>query len=102
MSDPYHVHLATTDLSRLGPALDVLDRHAELNHRYRKLIEDSRQALAADEVRLTQARGIAKKLLVLVKASGPEFRDALGGSAREALDAGLAQADNLLHQHTFE
>lgn len=95
--DPYHVRVPTADLSRLAEALTVVDEHAELNHRYRKLIHDSRQQLAADDVRLTQARGMAKKLMVLVRASGQDFREGLTAADRDVLDAGLAQADELVH-----
>lgn len=97
MSDPYFVPVATAELTRLSSALDVLDQHAQLNHRYRKLITDSREILAAERIRLTQARGIAKKLMVLVKAAGPDFRTILNASDREALEAGLTQADELIY-----
>ncbi|PKW12955.1 hypothetical protein [Saccharopolyspora spinosa] len=96
MPDPYFVLVSTAELADLASALDVIDGHAELNHRYRKLIADSRQVLAADEIRLTQARGLAKRLMVLVKAAGPGFRDGLPEVARTALDVGLAQADALV------
>lgn len=97
VQDPYQVQVATTRLSRLAGALDVVDAHADLNHRYRRLITDSRQSLAAEEIRLTQARGIAKKLMVLVKAAGTGFADGLDAADREALEAGLAQADELVY-----
>lgn len=97
MQDPYQVQVATTRLSRLAGALDVVDAHADLNHRYRRLITDSRQSLAAEEIRLTQARGIAKKLMVLVKAAGTGFADGLDAADRKALEAGLAQADELVY-----
>ena len=84
------------ELSRLAAALDVLDKHAELNHRYRRLITDSRSALSAPLLRTTQARGIGKKLLVLVKAAGPGFPDTLAAADRTALEDGLAQADELV------
>lgn len=96
MSDPYFVRVATGDLAELADAFDVVDEHAELNHRYRKLIAESRQVLAGDEIRLTQARGLAKRLMVLVKAAGPGFREDLPEPARQALDVGLAQADALV------
>ncbi|MEV0085582.1 hypothetical protein [Saccharopolyspora sp. NPDC050642] len=96
MPDPYFVLVSTAELADLASALDVVDDRAELNHRYRKLIADSRQVLAAEEIRLTQARGLAKRLMVLVKAAGPDFRDGLPETARAALDAGLAQADALV------
>ncbi|WP_243790162.1 hypothetical protein [Saccharopolyspora gloriosae] len=88
----------TAELARLAAALDVVDARAELNHRYRRLITDSRAALATPQVRLTQARGIAKKLMVLVKAAGPEFRDGLPPAEQAALRDGLAQADELIYQ----
>lgn len=97
VSEPSEQQVATAELSRLAAALDVVDARAELNHRYRKLITDSRQALAARQVRLTQARGIGKKLMVLVKAAGPEFRTALDETEAAAIDAGLAQADELVY-----
>lgn len=88
----------TSELSRLAAALDVVDARAELNHRYRRLITDSREALAAPRVRLTQARGLAKKLMVLVKAAGPEFRDGLPAAEQVAVRDGLAQADELVYR----
>ena len=96
--DPYFVPVATAELADLRGALDVVDEHADLNHRYRKLIADSRQTLAADEIRLTQARGLAKRLLVLVKAAGPTFRDDLDEPSRRALEAGLTQANTLIFE----
>ncbi|MDR7302426.1 hypothetical protein [Haloactinomyces albus] len=89
--------MPTAELSRLAEALTVVDRHAELNHRYRKLIHDSRTLLANEDVRLTQARGMAKKLMVLVRAAGTDFRETLAPRNREVLDAGLAQADELVY-----
>ncbi|QGK71567.1 hypothetical protein GIY23_20435 [Allosaccharopolyspora coralli] len=100
MQDPTTPLVATADLDGLAGAFTVLDTHAELNHRYRKLIEDSYAQLAAERVRLTQARGMAKKVQVLVRAAGPEFRDTLGEPERTALDAGLTQAETLIqHAH---
>ena len=75
----------------------VLDQHAELNRRYRKLVDESQQQLAADEVRLTQARGMAKKLMVLVKAAGEDMRGQLSTAERDALDAGMTQANELVY-----
>ncbi|SDP88267.1 hypothetical protein SAMN04487905_111181 [Actinopolyspora xinjiangensis] len=95
--DPYRLRVPTDRLSRLAEALEVVDRHAEINHRYRKLIHDSREMLAAEDVRLTQARGMGKKLMVLVRAAGPDFREELEPEQRRSLDAGLAQADELVH-----
>jgi hypothetical protein len=94
--DPYFVLVSTAELADLAGALNVVDGHAELNHRYRKLIADSRQTLAGREIRLTQARGLAKRLMVLVKAAGPNFHDELPDKPRAALDAGLAQANALI------
>jgi hypothetical protein len=94
--DPYCVPVATATLSHLASALDVVDAHAGLNYRYRRLIDDSRHVLDAAEIRQTQARGIAKKLMVLVKAAGQDFRAELTTSERNLLDAGLAQADELV------
>lgn len=74
----------------------VLDAHAELNHRYRKLIDDSRQVLDDPEIRLTQARGVAKKLLVLTKAAGEDLLAGLREHERDRLHAGLAQARDLI------
>jgi hypothetical protein len=96
VSDPYYVPVATAELSRLASALDVVDKHAVLNHRYRKLIAESQQTLAGDEIRLTQARGLAKRLMVLVKAAGPSFRAGLEAEEGEAVNAGLAQAEELV------
>ncbi|MCI2417071.1 hypothetical protein MOQ72_06515 [Saccharopolyspora sp. K220] len=96
MVDPYSVLVSTAELADLASALDVVDGHGDLNDRYRKLIADSRRTLAADEIRLTQARGLAKRLMVLVKAAGPNFREALPDEARAELDRGLAQANELV------
>ncbi|QUH05235.1 hypothetical protein HUO13_34650 [Saccharopolyspora erythraea] len=98
MSDPYFVLVETSELRGLVGALDVVDERAELNHRYRKLIADSRRVLEGPQVRLTQARGIAKRLMVLVKAAGPGFADGLDERERAALEDGLAQADSLVHR----
>ncbi len=100
VNDPHEVRVATAELSRLANALAVVDQHAELNQRYRKLIRDSGQVLAGSDIRLTQARGIAKKLLVLVKAAGPDFRTTLAPAEVEVLDVGLSQADELIRQHS--
>ncbi len=98
MSDPYYEAVATSELARLANALEIVDRRAELNHRYRKLIHDSRTLLAQRQVRLTQARGIAKKLMVLVRAAGPDFRQVLDEQQARVLDDGLAQADELVYE----
>ncbi|SDJ79677.1 hypothetical protein SAMN04487820_102136 [Actinopolyspora mzabensis] len=84
-------------MSPLAEAFEVVDRHAEINHRYRKLIHDSREMLAATDVRLTQARGMGKKLMVLVRAAGPDFRERLSPEQLRLLDAGLRQADDLVY-----
>lgn len=98
MTEQPHVEtMPTADLSRLAAAMRVLDQHAELNRRYRKLVDDSQQQLAADEVRLTQARGMAKKLMVLVKAAGEDMRGQLSTAERDALDAGMTQANELVY-----
>lgn len=100
MQDPTTPLVATADLDALARTFAVLDSRAELNHRYRKLIEDSYAQLAAEHVRLTQARGMAKKVQVLVRAAGPEFRDTLDDADRSSLDAGLTQAQTLIqHAH---
>src|SRR5690606_28841480 len=96
VADPYQVRIRTSELTGLAAALDVVAEHAELNHRYHKLIDDSRRALAAEEVRLTQARGIAKRLMVLVKAAGPNFADTLPEQSRQALNDGLMRAHGLV------
>lgn len=97
MTDPYHVAVATSELARLSAALDVVAR-ADLNDRYRKLIHDSRELLAQDRVRLTQARGIAKKLMVLSRRAGEDFRGGLDASSAAELRAGLDQADELVYE----
>lgn len=97
VQDPYHVQVDTARLSRMSAALDVVDEHAELNHRYRRLITDSRHAMSGETVRLTQARGIAKKLMVLVKAAGTDFADRLPAAERRTLTEGLEQADELVY-----
>lgn len=81
----------------MAAALAVVDEHAEINHRYRKLLHDSQQLLASEEIRLTQARGIAKKLMVLVKAAGPGFRGELSVAEDTAVTAGLDQARELVY-----
>ena len=98
MSDAYYETVATSELARLANALEIVDRRAELNRRYRKLIHDSRALLAQPTVRLTQARGIAKKLMVLVKAAGTTFRDELEPQQAHVLDDGLAQANELVYE----
>lgn len=82
----------------MAGALDVLDRHAELNHRYRKLLHESREVLAAERIRLTQARGVAKRLMVLARAARPELPEDLGPGQRAALQDGLSQADELVYR----
>jgi hypothetical protein len=96
--DPYFTQVSTTGLSSLAAALGVLDAHSDLNRRYRKLIEDSRRLLRETEIRQTQVRGIAKKLLVLAKAVGPEFRTSLSIVDRDHLDAGVDLASELLRE----
>jgi len=89
----------TSELSRLSAAMNLMDHHVDLGPRYHKLITESQQQLAGTDVRLSQARGIAKKLMVLAKASGDELRHGLTDTEAEVLDAGLAQADELVYQH---
>jgi|GEM_PF-3333424 len=89
----------TSGLSRLSAAMNLMDHHVDLGPRYHKLITESQQQLADTEVRLSQARGIAKKLMVLAKASGDDLRSNLTASEADTLDAGLAQADELVYQH---
>ena len=84
-------------LGRLAGALDVVDQYAELNHRYRKLIRDSREVLGAEGIRLTQPRGMAKRLMVLVKAAGPQLPAGSGRRQRDVLQDGLEQADELVY-----
>ena len=98
MADPYFVQIATSDLAELDRTLELLGEHADLNHRYRKMLDESRELLAQPEIRLTQARGLAKRLLVLVKAAGPTFRDDLDEPSRRALEAGLTQANTLIFE----
>lgn len=97
VSDPYETMISTSGLGRMARALDVVDEHAELNHRYRRLIAESRQTLRSEQIRLTQARGVAKKLMVLVKAGGEQFRCVLEPTAQHTVDDGLAQADELVY-----
>ncbi|GAB2746157.1 hypothetical protein GCM10027174_20090 [Salinifilum aidingensis] len=96
MSDPREIQVATAELGELSAALDVVDERAVLNHRYRKLIHTSREELAAEHVRLSQARGIAKRLMVLARAGGEGFAESLPAEERRALDDGLAKADELV------
>ncbi|KAA5833371.1 hypothetical protein ABT337_19655 [Saccharopolyspora hirsuta] len=97
MPDPYFVQVSTAELADLRRALEVVDQHAELDHRYRRMLADSQRTLTAEEIRLTQARGLAKRLLVLVKAAGPDFRSTLPAAAQAALDTGSAQANALIY-----
>lgn len=94
--------IATSGLSDLAQALRIVDSGAELGHRYRKLLDDARRVLDNTEIRVTQARGIAKKLLVLTKAAGPDFLAGLTAPERERLDAGLAQAHDLIRESVHE
>lgn len=94
---PYVDHVPTAELGRLAAALHVVEEHAELNHRYNKLISESQRQLAGQRVRLTQARGIAKKLMVLVRAGGDELRGKLSTTEGETLDAGMAEANELVY-----
>lgn len=95
VTDPYHVLVATSGLARLSGALDVVER-ADFNDRYRKLISDSRELLGQERIRLTQARGIAKKLMVLSRRAGEDFHAGLDGPSTAQLRAGLDQADELV------
>jgi len=88
----------TSELSRISTAMELMDRHVDLGPRYHKLITESRQQLTGTEVRLTQARGIAKKLMVLAKASGDDLRNRLSDTENSTLDAALEQADELVYQ----
>jgi len=97
VTDPYYVLVATADLARLSEALDVVER-ADFNDRYRKLISDSRELLAQEQVRLTQARGIAKKLMVLSRRPGADFHAGLDEAGAALLRAGLDQADELVYE----
>lgn len=94
--------MATSELSDLAEALRIIDSRADLNHRYRRLLDDARQVLTSTEIRVTQARGIAKKLLVLTKAAGPDLPAGLAADERERLDAGLTQAHALIQEPIHE
>ncbi|MEB3368686.1 hypothetical protein [Saccharopolyspora mangrovi] len=96
MLDPYHVQVETADLADLTRALQLLDTRADLNDRYRKMLHESLAMLAEPQIRLTQARGLAKRLMVLIKAAGPDFPATLTADARETLAAGEAKADDLV------
>lgn len=96
VSDPREIQVATAELGELSAALDVIDERAGLNHRYRKLIHTSREELAEKHVRLSQARGIAKRLMVLARAGGEGFAESLPAEQRRALEDGLAKADELV------
>jgi hypothetical protein len=94
--------MATAGLSSLAEALRIVDARADLNRRYRKLIDDAREVLDSTEIRVTQARGIAKKLLVPTKAAGPDLVATLAAQERERLDAGLTQARDLIRESAEE
>ena len=57
---------------------------------------ERRARLDGNRIRLTQVRGLAKRLVVLAKAAGPEMRARLTRAERGLLDVGLAQADGLI------
>lgn len=95
MPDPYTTQVDTRRLEPLAEALRALDEHAELNHRYRKMLTETRELLTAPEIRLTQARGAAKRLVVLCRAAGPV--DEFPAYAADALRAGQEQADELIN-----
>lgn len=90
--------IATSGLVPLSSALRVLEARAELNHRYRRLIDESLATLSAGHIRRTQARGVAKKVVVLARTAGPGLRSTLAVAERDALDAGVAQAEELISQ----
>ena len=96
MQDPYFVQVNTADLADLTRALELLDAEAPLNDRYRKMLTESRDLLAAPQIRLTQARGLATRLMVLINAAGPDFPGTLGEDGVETLNAGKTQADDLV------
>ncbi|GAB3374086.1 MULTISPECIES: hypothetical protein [Amycolatopsis] len=96
MGDPYLRSVRTAELTALARAIRIVDDHGDLNHRYEALIDDSQVVLDSNRIRLTQARGLAKRLVVLAKAAGTEMRAQLTRTERDVLDAGLAQADGLI------
>ncbi|UUV28651.1 hypothetical protein NQK81_28170 [Amycolatopsis roodepoortensis] len=96
MADPYLDSVYTSELAALAHAIEIVDDHADLNSRYRGLIDDSRVSLGSGRLRLTQARGLAKRLVVLARAAGTDMRAQLTKTERDALDAGLAQAAVLI------
>ncbi|MDI2029096.1 hypothetical protein QFW96_10770 [Saccharopolyspora sp. TS4A08] len=96
MPDPYHVQVPTEDLADLTRALELLDSRADLNDRYRAMLQESLALLTQPQIRLTQARGLAKRLMVLIKAAGPDFPDALDETSRNTLTAGRSKADDLV------
>lgn len=96
MADPYSAQIATSDLAELDRALELLGEHADLNHRYRKMLDESRELLAQPQIRLTQARGLAKRLMVLIKAAGEDLPEQLPADTRAELDAGRRRADSLV------
>lgn len=95
MADPYTTLVDTSRLEPLAAALRALDEHAELNHRYRKMLTETRELLRTPEIRLTQARGAAKRLVVLCRAAGAV--DEFPGHAADAVRAGQEQADSLIN-----
>ncbi|SDU66440.1 hypothetical protein SAMN04489733_7941 [Amycolatopsis keratiniphila] len=80
----------------MAHAITMVEDHADLNHRYQALIDDSHVVLSSDQIRLTQARGLAKRLVVLVKAADTELQAELTKTQRDVIDAGLSQADALI------
>lgn len=95
VADPYTTLVDTRRLGPLAEALRALDEHAELNHRYRTMLTETRELLTAPEIRLTQARGVAKRLVVLSRAAGSA--DELPAHAADAVRAGRVQADALIN-----
>lgn len=93
--DPYFQHVAMADLSRLAAAMQLVAHRADLGARQR-LVDDSQHQLAAEQIRLTQARGIAKKLMVIVNACGDDLRGKLTDVEERTLDDGLSQATELV------
>ncbi|AUS77679.1 hypothetical protein C1701_04080 [Actinoalloteichus sp. AHMU CJ021] len=78
----------TPDLSPLETAMELLDRHATLNDRYRRLIADARPVFVDPAPRGSQVRGVAKKLIVLVRAARAELDRVLAPEQVAAVERG--------------
>lgn len=76
--------------------MELLDRHATLNDRYRRLVSDARPVFVEPAPRTSQVRGVAKKLIVLVRAARGELDRVLTPDQVAAVERGERVAWSLL------